>query len=72
MEDGRRTLLEQEEMAKHAVDFFTNAHKKEDKRCNNVTRRSMLNNIPKVLGMEENDKLKEKVSKEEVKNIFSL
>lgn len=71
MEDGGRTLSEYEDMGRHVVNFFMNAYKKEDIRCNNVIRISMLNNIPKVLGMEENDKLKEKVSKEEVKNLVS-
>lgn len=65
-------MSEQEEMGGHVVDFFMNAYKKEDRRCNNIIR-SMHNNIPKLLGMEENDKLKEKVSKEEVKNVvFSM
>jgi hypothetical protein len=73
VEYGGRNFLEQEEMDRHVVDFFMNAYKKEDRRCNNIIRRSMLNNIPKVLGMEENDKLKEKVSEEEVKNVvFSM
>ena len=60
-------------MGRHVVDFFMNAYEKEDRMCNNVIRRSMLNNIPKVLGMEENDRLKEKVLEEEVKNAnFSM
>ena len=60
-------------MGRHVVEFFMNPYKKEDKRCNNIIRRRMLNNIPKVLGMEENDKLKEKLSEEEVKNVvFSM
>ena len=47
-----------------------NAYKEEDKRSNNIIRISMLNNIPIVLGNEENDNLKEKFSEEEVKNFL--
>ena len=67
------TLKEQEEMGRHVVEFFTNSYKKEDTKRNNLIRRSMFNNIPIVFGDKENDKLKEKVLEEEVKNgVFSM
>ena len=60
-------------MGRHMVEFFMNSYKDEDKRSNNIIRRSMLNNIPTMLGDEENDKLKENFLEEEVKNgVFSM
>ena len=60
-------------MGRHVVEFFMNSYKEEDKQSNNIIKRSMLNNIPTVLGNEENDKLRKKVSKEEVKKVvFSM
>lgn len=56
-------------MGRHVVEFFMDAYKKEDKRSNNLIMRSMLNNILTVLGDEENDKLKEKVSEEDVNTL---
>ena len=56
-------------MGRNVADLFTNTYKREGRRCNNIIR-SLVYNIPKVLAMEENDKLKEKVLEEEVRNVF--
>ena len=60
-------------MGKHVIELFHNAYKKTNNRSNNLIRCSMLNSIPTMLGEEENNELREKVSEEEVrKAVFSL
>ena len=54
-------------MGKHAVEYFMTVYKWENKEGNNLIKRSMLNTIPRVLGENENDRLLENVTKEEVK-----
>ena len=54
-------------MGRHAVEYFSKAYVKDNKVKNLVIRRSLINMIPQVLGMEENNHILGNIMTEEVK-----
>ena len=66
-------MKEQEEMGKHVVEHFSKAFVKDNFVGNSIIRRSLINSIPRILGVEENNLILGSIIEEEVKSVvFSM
>ena len=71
--EGGRIYKDQEDMGRHAMEYFSKAYFKDNNIGNSVIRRSLINMIPQILGMEENYHILGNITEEEVKcAVFSM